>query len=113
MRYLLTSSDVQAMLEHWKSTKANSYRGSSYGNNNAALILRPMSDDIADDLLDKIKADILPLANLGTDQLNIYSEDIAVDKKRIYVGVGWSIMIALAEIDTSNYTGDTINANAR
>lgn len=112
MKYLLGVNEITEILDHWQNTPANAYRGSSYGEDHNRLLLQTMSTDIADDFLDKLKADIPLLANLGRDTLSILSEDIGNDKKQIYLSVG-PVLLPLATADSSNYQGETFNANAQ
>ena len=112
MKYLLNSQEVSDILDHWANTPANSYRGSRYGENFSRLPFQTMSTDIADQLLDKIKGDIPLFANLNSDDLQVLSEDLGFDKKRIYIAVG-NVVIPIATADTKNIEGDTFNANAQ
>lgn len=112
MKYLLGTSEIAAILDHWQNTPANAYRGSSYGEDHKKLLLKPMNTDIADQYLSKLKADIPLLASLNSDTLAIYSEDIGHDKKRIHLSVG-GVLIPIATADTSNYQGETYDANAQ
>lgn len=112
MRYLLGVSEITQILEHWNNTRANSYRGSSYGHNHEKLKLQIMSEDIADQYLSKLKNDIPILATLDSDTLSIWSEDLNNDTKQIYLSVG-SVVIPIATADTSNYQGETFYANAQ
>ncbi|MGK7251029.1 hypothetical protein ACSNOU_18415 [Acinetobacter oleivorans] len=112
MKYLLGVNEITEILEHWNATPANSYRGSAYGENHNRLLLQPMSMDLADQTLNKIKNDIPLFANLQNDAIQVLSEDLGNDKKEIYIAVG-SVLIPLATTDKSNYSGDTFYANAQ
>lgn len=112
MRYLLGTSEIAAILDHWQRTSANAYRGSSYGEDHNKLLLQPMSADIADQYLSKLKADIPLLATLDSNTLAVYSEDLGHDKKRIYLSVA-GVLLPLATADSSNYQGETYDANAQ
>lgn len=112
MKYLLGVKEITEILEHWQNTKANAYRGSSYGEDHSKLLLQAMSTDLADQYLSKLKQDIPLLANLDSDTLSIWSEDLGHDTKRIYLSVG-SVLLEIATADTSNYQGETFNANAQ
>lgn len=112
MKYTLNEKQVAEMLEHWNGTPANSYRGSSYGESINRVLFQDMSAEVADKIIADIKEDIPLLANLDSDALSILSEDIGPDKKQIYISIG-TIIIPIATSDTSNYLGDTYNAQAK
>ncbi|HCA5286838.1 hypothetical protein ACG9XL_17340 [Acinetobacter nosocomialis] len=112
MKYELGEQEIAEILEHWNSTPANSYRGSGYGENHNRLLFQPMSVDLADQTLNKLKNDIPMFANLPSDTIQILSEDLANDKKQFHLSVG-SVLIPLSTTDNSNYSGDTIYANAQ
>jgi hypothetical protein len=115
MKYLLTEEEITEILQHWKSTPANSYRGSGYGESNKKVLFQAFSEDTADTIISKIQEDIPLFASLSSTELAVYTEDLGFDKKRIHISVG-GVILALAETEDSqldNYTGDTFNANAQ
>ncbi|MCH2003627.1 MULTISPECIES: hypothetical protein [Acinetobacter] len=112
MSYQLGEQEIAEILEHWNATPANSYRGSGYGENHNRLLFQPMSIDLADQTLNKIKKDIPLFANLPSDTIQVVSEDLGNDKKQIYLAVG-TALIPLATSDQSNYSGDMFYANAQ
>lgn len=112
MKYTLNNKNVADMLEHWNSTPANSYRGSSYGESINRILFQEMSAEVADQIISDLKEDIPLLASLDSDALSVLSEDIGPDKKQIYLAIG-TVIIPIATSDTSNYLGDTYNAQAK
>lgn len=112
MKYTLTDKEIADMLEHWNGTPANSYRGSSYGEAINRTLFQDMSADAADKIISDLKEDIPLLANLDSDALSVLSENIGPDKKQIYIAIG-TVVIPIATSDTSNYLGDTYNAQAK
>lgn len=112
MKYLIGEEEVKNILDHWNSTPANSYRGSSYGESHNRVLFQSMSAEVADQIIADIKQDIPLFANLDSDSLTVLSEDLGNDKKQIYISIG-QVMIPIATADTSNYTGDTFNAYAK
>lgn len=112
MKYILNEDEVERILQHWNGTPANSYRGSRYGQSHNRVLFQPMSEDSADRILDKITTDIPLFANLDSELLQILSEDLGNDKKRIHIAVG-EVVIPIATTDTSNYTGDTFHPDAQ
>lgn len=112
MKYVLGEEEVRAILDHWNSTPANAYRGSSYGESHSKMLFQSMSTDLADQIIDQIKTDIPLFANLNSDTLQILSEDLGNDKKRIYIAVG-EVLIPISTVDTSNSLGDMYFANAQ
>lgn len=113
MKYLLNSDDINNILEHWLGTPANSYRGSRYGEKNNRILFKEMSADVANEILDKLKEDVPIFTSFDSNVLQIYSEDIGHDKKRIYLSVG-TLMIPIGTTTGDvNYTGDTVNVGAQ
>ena len=113
MKYMLSTEEIAAMLDHWLNTPANSIRGSSYGEKTNRILFQDMSVDAADMIIDKIKEDIPLFASLSSDELQILSEDLGHDKKRIYISVGTFMLPISSDESNTNYTGDSVNANAQ
>jgi hypothetical protein len=85
MQNIVTAQEVQGMVSHWLATPVNGYLGSSYGNDLAALLQRPMSAGLADNFLQKMITDIPILGALPEGSVNIYLVDKAGynDKKEL------------------------------
>lgn len=113
MKYLLNEGEIREILEHWLNTPANSIRGSSYGERTNRILFTEMSVDAADFILDKLKEDVPLFASLSSDELKILEEDIGNDKKRFHLSVGNVVLPISSDESNSNYTGDTVNANAQ
>ncbi|SDB86868.1 hypothetical protein [Acinetobacter boissieri] len=94
---MIVSADVISMINHWLSTPPNGYFGSSYGADLNGLLLRPMTSDVANTFIAKMKEDLPILAQLHSDQLSLYTENISFEQKKIYLGVG-NININLTDI---------------
>lgn len=76
----VTSKELEGMIEHWLSTPANKYLGSSYGNNIKSLLQSPQSDIAADQIIRKLVADIPLLSSMPSDQIAIYGVPSGVDR---------------------------------
>ncbi|RLL18992.1 hypothetical protein [Acinetobacter chengduensis] len=113
MKYLLNETEIKEIIEHWLNTPANSIRGSGYGERTNRILFNEMSMDVADFILDKIKQDIPLFASLSSDELQVLSEDLGHDKKRIYISIGTVVVPISPEESNTNYTGDSANAYAQ
>lgn len=103
--------DVVAMINHWLETPVNFYFGSSYGADLASLLFRPLSEDIADTFLRKLKQDIPVLSQLNDDQLSLLSETVGFDQKNIYIQVNTILIPVTAKTNTSSH-GETYRVDA-
>ena len=108
----IRTQDILPMIEHWLKTPVNGYYGSGYGADLASLLLRPLSEPIADSFLAKLKRDIPVLARLSADQLSIVTGDIGFEQKQIYLQLG-QVAINLNNIaDQQRTTGETFDVEA-
>jgi hypothetical protein len=105
------TADLVAMINHWMATPVNFYFGSSYGADLASLLLRPLSEPIADEFLAKLKQDIPVLSGLGDSQLSLVSESVGFDQKNIFIQVG-TILIPLPTQIKATPTGETYRVDA-
>ena len=81
----ITADDIHAMVTHWLNTPIGSYFGSDYGSDYKSLLLAPMKTGLADSFILKMRTD-LPILSI-VDDINIYSQDTAIDKKSLVVDV--------------------------
>lgn len=84
---MIQRNDLLAMVRHWLETPVNGYFGSGYGADLNALLLRPMSEPIADEFIDKMRRDIPVLNELSSDQLAILTEDDGFERKNLYLRI--------------------------
>ncbi|HCH7478733.1 TPA: hypothetical protein NM870_003361 [Acinetobacter baumannii] len=112
MSYQLTVENVIKIVNHWLSARPNGYIGVNYGRNWQEILLKPMTEDSADLILQWMREDIPLFRGLPTNTLNIKSRTIDIDKKEFFIEIG-SILIPLpSQADLRNPTGDTYDANA-
>ena len=112
MSYTFNAEDVKKIIEHWLYTPSNGYIGVNYGRNLAEILLRPMTDDTAIQILQWLKEDIPLFAQLDQSQLNIMSQDIDYDKKRFFIQIG-QVIIPLVAPSPNTSQGATFYANAQ
>ena len=112
MSYAFKSEQIKNIIEHWLYNPPNGYIGVNYGRNLAEILLRPMTEETANQIINWMKEDIPLFAPLSSDQLSIQSESFDYDKKRFYIKIG-QILIPLVSPNTNNLQGDTFNANAQ
>lgn len=93
MSIVLDPLAVKRIFDHWFATPPNGYIGVRYARNVRQILLKPMSEDSSDLLLQWMKEDIPLLKNLSSDQLSIVSRNIDFDKKEYFVQVGNKIRI--------------------
>ena len=99
------------MVAHWLQTPVNGYFGSGYGADLASLLLRPLSEPIADEFLNKLRRDVPIVAELTDDQLSIQSENVGFERKVIYLTIG-RISINLNEVSERVAAGETFDVDA-
>ncbi len=97
------------MIRHWLATRPNSYLGSPFGFNQHKMILKPMSDNEADQLLAEMREQIPPLRHLSGDQLMVTRDPVVTQTEKYYITLNGSIDIPLFEVNTDT-SGDTFNA---
>ncbi|AWL27146.1 hypothetical protein DJ533_00230 (plasmid) [Acinetobacter defluvii] len=112
MNFNLEPLHVKAIIEHWLNTPPNGYIGVNYGRNLAEILLKPMSVDSADLILQWIKEDIPLLRGLSSEELMIMSEDVGFDKKLFYIQIG-QVLIPLQNKNVDEQMGDNYYANAQ
>lgn len=83
------------MVRHWLNTPVCGYLGSNYGQDIKALLQRAISDNGADALLAKLRADIPVIAAMPSGSVNLYSYPVGNDQIRIVIDVAG----ALVEVD--------------
>lgn len=95
MSTVLTGEEAQKILDHWFNTKPNAYVGYRYARNFRQLLLKPMTDDVADTLLQWLVEDIPLFKNLSSDQLRVVSKIIDFEKKAYYIMIGNHIVVPI------------------
>lgn len=98
------------MIRHWIATVPNSYLGQSYGFNHHEKLLKPMSDDEADSILQEMKAQMPPLQLLGEDQLMVQREQLDNQSEKYYITLNGNIHIEIGEVNNSDASGDSFYA---
>ncbi len=93
---MLDHQDLIQILEHWLSTPANMYYGQSYGADLNAFLLVPMTENLANQFIDKLKRDIPMLANVD---INLWQEDNSFEQKKLYLEIGKNITIDLTQFN--------------
>lgn len=91
---LIQPEDLYGMVSHWLNTPAGAYFGSSYGNPIKGTLQRPMSDTNADEVLEKMVADLPLLSTLPAGTVNIYAfaHPDFVDRTELAVEVGGELI---------------------
>jgi hypothetical protein len=88
----ITTIDFQEMVSHWLATPPNGYLGSGYGSPLKDMLQTPMRSGLADSFLTKLRVDV-PLAGaLPPSALNVYVQDEAPDKRRIFIEASGQII---------------------
>lgn len=109
---MIDGARIGRMIEHWLTTPANGYFGSSYGADLASLLLKPLSRPVGDQFIAKLKTDVPILASLSSDQLELYSRDEGFERKIIYLRIA-DVKINLNQVyDQMQAGGETVDANA-
>ena len=109
---MINSDDVMGMVEHWLSTPPNGYFGQSYGADLRAMLLRELSADNADKLLERLRRDIPLLNQFDDTMLSIQSEQSGFDKLNIYLMLG-NIAISIGEVTTATTNQDYYDVRAQ
>lgn len=104
---------LRAMLEHWLDAEVNGYYGSNYGPDKARLMLNPLSDDVADDFIRKLKSDIPVFNMLNSEQLSIFTETNGFETRRVFIVLGGEPIEIGDSSKPQQITGGTFNVNAR
>lgn len=102
---------VVAMLAHWLATPVHGFFGSDYGADLASLLLKPLSQSGADQLLAKLKRDIPILASLDSDTLSVTGTQEGFETMRYFLKLG-SIYIPL-ERPALTGSGETFRVDAQ
>lgn len=109
MYYIYSFEDFERMIKHWLATRPNAYLGSPYGFNQHKILLKPMSDNEADQILVEMKEQIPPLQHLSDDQLMVTRDPNVTQTDKYYITLNGEIHIELGE-ETSNISGDSFYA---
>lgn len=93
----ISVEDVVEMVRHWISTPVNGYLGSDYGVDRNALLQNPLASGVADDFISKLRSDIPLLAQAPAGAINLYSQQVDIDKLLIVLEVyGQAIEVGTA-----------------
>lgn len=95
MSTVLNYNDAERILKHWLNTPPNGYIGVRYARNLKQLMLKPMTDDNADMILQWLQEDIPLFKNLNSEQLSIVSKNVGFDKKEYFIRLGNSIVVPI------------------
>jgi len=83
----ITGHDVQDMIGHWLKTPVEGYLGSSYGQDAKAMLQNPLSADLADQFIGKLRDDVEVIDALPPAATNLYGMASGVDKLNIVLEV--------------------------
>ncbi|WP_042053888.1 hypothetical protein [Acinetobacter baumannii] len=113
MSLRLTAEDIIKIVLHWFYTQPNGYIGVNHGRNWHEILLKPMTEDSADMILQWMREDIPLFKELSSSELKVVSRQISIDQKEFFISVGEIIipMPSIAEQKTINQ-GDKFDANA-
>lgn len=90
----ITATDVQAMVTHWLGCPTNGYLGSGYGSAVLDVLQTPAAGVAVDQLIAKLKTDVPVLSALPESAINVYAEQVAIDRTRLLVEVAGSLIPA-------------------
>lgn len=111
---MIDRSKIIAMVEHWLMTPPNAYYGSSYGADLNGLLLVPLTANVADEFIAKMKADLPILSSLDSDELSLYTTTSGFEKRIIVLSIG-TVSIDLTNLQKSSSqspSSETYDANA-
>lgn len=109
---MIVSTDVIKMVEHWLDTPPNGYFALPYGADLRVMLLRELSADNADKLLEKLRRDIPLLRQFDETQLSIEVEEVGFDKQYIYLMLG-QLAISIGEAEPANTNQDYYDVRAQ
>lgn len=98
------------MIEHWIGTVPNSYLGQSYGFNVHKILLKPLSEIEADQILQEMREQIPPLQLLSGEQLKVTEDPNDMQSKTYYITLNGNIDIKLGSVNNTDTKGDTFYA---
>lgn len=111
---MIDRSKIVAMVEHWLMTPPNAYYGSSYGADLNGLLLVPLTANVADEFIAKMKVDLPILSSLDSDELSLYTTTSGFEKRIIILSIG-TVSIDLTNLQKSSSqspSSETYDANA-
>lgn len=84
-----SSALLQDMISHWLSTPAGTYLGSDYGNISRRFLQAPqgMAQALADELVDKLKADLPILNSLPNQDISVSALHMDTQKTRYFLTI--------------------------
>ncbi|GAB4059081.1 hypothetical protein [Uliginosibacterium sediminicola] len=86
----ITGGDINGMVRHWLKTPVGGYLGSDYGQDLKALLQRPLAQvDAVDaqDVLNKLRADVAVLDALPAGSVNLYSLSSPPDRTDLVIEI--------------------------
>lgn len=110
---MITTQKIVDMIEHWLRTPPNAYLGSEYGAPLNELLLNPLSTNVADSFIEKLRKDIPALNQLSGEHFGIYSTTSGFEKRIVVLEVG-NVEIELngIEQDALIRNGETYNVGS-
>ncbi|MDH2636781.1 hypothetical protein QDS01_17880 [Acinetobacter nosocomialis] len=113
MSLRLTAEDIIKIVLHWFYTQPNGYIGVNYGRNWHEILLKPMTEDSADIILQWMREDIPLFKDLSTSELKIVSRPLGTDQKEFFISVGQIFIPMPSTAELKTFTkGDKFDANA-
>lgn len=90
---------ILGQIHHWIHTPQNAYLGSNYGMDVYQYLHKPMTHQMADEIIAKMRADIPVLNGVAEDGLNIHARNDGFDSKIIVIEVyGYAFEVDLNRI---------------
>lgn len=84
----LTAKDLQGMVSHWLGCPPNGYLGSGYGSSVQDLVQSPLGGPEADQLINKLRADLPAVGALPESAVGVFAERDGPDRLTLFVQVG-------------------------
>lgn len=92
MSTAITARDVTDMCRHHLGCPIDGYLGSGYGSDLKSLLQTPMASGLADGVIAKAKADVPLLETAAPDSVNVYMQDLGMDKKGLFFEVSGELV---------------------
>lgn len=88
----ITARDVTDMVRHHLGCPIDGYLGSGYGSDLKSLLQTPMASGLADGVIAKAKQDVPLLETAAPGSVNVYMQDLGMDKKGLFFEVGGELV---------------------
>lgn len=88
----ITARDVTDMVRHHLGCPIDGYLGSGYGSDLKSLLQTPMASGLADGVIAKAKQDVPLLETAAPGSVNVYMQDLGMDKKGLFFEVAGELV---------------------